>query len=196
MSPSTLADRSNGLWGFKPSTKRVPREGMLGVTSVSRISGAIGPVSHSVRDMDLFYRVLFATPSWKHDIKLVNLGWRDVSPEGKGMGFDGWSGEGNKLRVGVMRDDGVVRPVKPIRRAIDAAVAKLEASGVAEVVEFPAQFFEEGWALTVSGRTALCGRGATCYCLTRAHADCSARCTTSTAVRSSAMRWATSPCGP
>lgn len=123
---------------------------MLGVTALSRISGAIGPVAHSRQDMDLFYRVLFATPSWKHDIKLVPLGWREVDLKGKGAGFEGWSGAGNRLRVGIMRDDGVVRPVKPIRRAIDAMVKQLEGRDDVEVVDFSAEHFEEAWKLTVS----------------------------------------------
>ena len=141
--------RSNGLWGFKPTCRRVPRDGMLGLTAHSRIMGAIGPVCHSKRDLDLFYRVLFDTPTWQRDIKLVPLGWRDVNSEGQGAGFNGWSGAGNKLRIGVMRDDGVVRPVKPIRRAIEAVVVKLGSAGDVELVEFPAKWFEEGWAITV-----------------------------------------------
>lgn len=123
---------------------------MLGVTAHSRVMGALGPVCHSKRDMDLFFRTLFASPSWKHDIKLVNIGWREVSREGKGAGFDGWSGQGNKLRVGVMPDDGVVRPVKPIRRAMQATVEKLKSNPEVEVVECPAKWFEESWGLTVS----------------------------------------------
>ncbi|WVF72560.1 hypothetical protein IAT40_007377 [Kwoniella sp. CBS 6097] len=129
-------------------TKRVPRDGMLGVTALSRISGAIGPICHSVRDMDLFYRVLFATPSWKHDIKLVPLGWREVSEEGRGSGFVGWSGQGNKLRIGVIREDGVVRPVASIRQALDKLVKKLEIRDDVEVVEFPTKFAKEAWLLT------------------------------------------------
>ena len=128
---------------------------MLGVTAHSRVMGAIGPVCHSKRDMDLFFRTLFATPSWKHDIKLVNLGWRDVTPDGKGAGLDGWSGQGNKLRVGYMSDDGVVRPVRPIQRAMQATIEKLKGSANVEMVHFPAKLFEEGWSITVS-RRAVC----------------------------------------
>ena len=54
------------------------------------------------------------------------------------------------MRVGVMRDDGVVRPVKPVRRAMDATVEALIASGKAEIVEVEPMGFEEGWELTVS----------------------------------------------
>lgn len=149
------ADVSNGLWGFKPSSKRVPRDGVLGTTALTRIAGAIGPVAHSLQDLDLFYRVLFASPTWKHDVKLVPLGWREADKNGKGIGFEGWSGSGNKLRIGVMWDDGVVRPVKPIRRAMQAMVDKLKARNDVEVVDFPAELFEEAWKLTVRP-TALC----------------------------------------
>lgn len=106
--------------------------------------------------MDLFYRVLFATHSWKRDIKLVPLGWREADASGRGLGFDGWSGKGNKLRVGVMRDDGVVRPVKPIRRAMDRIISKLEGRDDVELVEFPARYFEESWALTVNPKLSCC----------------------------------------
>ncbi|WWC59840.1 uncharacterized protein I303_102402 [Kwoniella dejecticola CBS 10117] len=131
-----------------PTTKRVPRDGMLGVTAHSRICGSIGPVCHSVRDMDLFYKVLFEAQSWKHDIKLVPLGWRHVDTNGQGAGFDGWSGQGNTMRIGIIRDDGVVRPVAPVRRALDAVVGKLSARTDVELVEFPQLFSKEAWSIT------------------------------------------------
>lgn len=53
-----------------------------------------------------------------------------------------------KLRIGVLYDDGVVRPVAPVRRALDAAVAKLKAAGH-EVVEFTPFKSAENWSLIV-----------------------------------------------
>lgn len=100
--------------------------------------------------MDLFFRVIFDAQPWRTDITLSNAPWRPVDENGKGLGYEGWSGEGGKLRVGVMRDDGVVRPVKPVRRAMDATVAALVKSGKAEIVEVEPMGFEEGWELTVS----------------------------------------------
>jgi amidase len=141
---------SNGLWGFKPTTKRIPRAGLEGITSTSRVAGTIGPVCHSVADMELFFRVIFDAQPWKTDITLVNEPWRPVEESGKGLGYEGWSGAGGKLRVGVMRDDGMVRPVKPVRRAMDATVEALVSSGLAEIVEMEPMGFEEGWELTVS----------------------------------------------
>lgn len=131
----------------------MPREGIIGVTSHSRIAGAIGPVCHSLRDIDLFQRVLFTTRSWRHDIKLVPLGWRDVDANGKGAGFEGWSGAGNKLRVGVMLDDGHVRPVQPIKRALNTMIGKLSNFDKVEVEYIPGKWFAEGWKITVSHTT-------------------------------------------
>jgi hypothetical protein len=52
------------------------------------------------------------------------------------------------MRVGVMRDDGRVRPVSSMRRALDGVVEKLR--GSVEIVEVEPKFFEESWELVVS----------------------------------------------
>ena len=142
---------SNGLWGFKGTTKRVPRAGVDGITSHSRIAGTVGPVCHSRRDLDLWMRVLLGGQAWKRDIKLVHTPWRDAGLDGTGCGYDGWSGKGNKLRVGVMMDDGHLRPVRSITRAMEGMVARLQGFEGVEVVDMPAPegIWEEGWKLTV-----------------------------------------------
>jgi amidase len=141
---------SNGLWGFKPTTKRIPRAGLVGITSTSRVAGTIGPVCHSAADLELFFQVILDAKPWRIDSTILNLPWRAIEENGAGLGFSSWSGKGGKLKIGVMRDDGVVRPVKPIRRALDATVKALEQSGLFELVEVEPRGFEEGWELTVS----------------------------------------------
>lgn len=129
--------------------------------------------------MDLWFKVIFDSQPWRTDITLLNLPWRPVEESGKGLGYEGWSGKGGKLRVGVMRHDGVVRPVKPIRRAIDATVEALEASGTAEFVEVEPMGFEEGWELTVSVISTRHDQSI----------DDSLPCTISMAVKSSVVSW-------
>lgn len=47
----------------------------------------------------------------------------------------------------MLHDDGVVRPVKPIRRALDAAVAKLRQSGQFDVVDFAPFRSADNWEI-------------------------------------------------
>jgi amidase len=143
-----MTNDSNGLWGFKSSSKRLPRDGfqggLSGGTHHARIRGCIGPLARSRRDMELFMRTIMAAESWIDDSSLLPLPWRQ-SNDGKG-----WSGEGGKLRVGVMYDDGRVRPVSSIKRAMDGVVGALRSSGNVEVVEVEPKFFEKSWELVVS----------------------------------------------
>ncbi|GFZ47549.1 Putative amidase C550.07 [Saitozyma sp. JCM 24511] len=139
---------NNGLWGFKPSSKRLPRGGGVGRTSVSRIAGSVGPAAHSLRDMDLFIRVILAAQPWKQDVTLTPLPWRDVDDRGWGAGFEGWSGRCGKLRIGVMWEDGVVRPVKPVRRALETMVRTLETHPGVELVDFVGESVAEIWSIT------------------------------------------------
>lgn len=139
-------DDSNGLWGFKSSSKRLPRDGaqggLSGGTHHARIRGCIGPLTRSRRDMELFMRTIMAAESWRDDSSLLPLPWRE------GEGEKGWSGENGRLRVGVMRTDGRVRPVGSMRRGLDGVVEALK--GRAEIVEVESRFFEESWELVVS----------------------------------------------
>lgn len=148
---NSVADDSNGLWGFKSSTKRLPRDGLQGGlsggTHHARIRGCIGPLARSRRDMELFMWTIMNAESWKYDSSLLPLTWRE-SNDGKGIGYKGWSGEGGKLRVGVMYTDGRCRPVSSIKRAMDSVVGALE--GLGELVEMEPRFFEESWELVVS----------------------------------------------
>jgi amidase len=97
--------------------------------------------------MDLFMRTIMEAQSWMNDTSLLPLPWRSCDGS-KGLGYKGWSGEGGTMRVGVMRDDGRVRPISSMRRALDGVVEKLR--GSLEIVEVEPKFFEESWELVVS----------------------------------------------
>jgi hypothetical protein len=136
---------SNGLWGFKPSSKRLPRGGIV---------GCIGPAAHSLRDLELLVRIVLSAEPWKRDVTLVPMPWRDVDARGVGAGCEGWSGEGGRLRVGIMWEDGVVRPVRPTRRALEGMADKLRDHPRVELVDFTPEFVAEIWKITVSTQAA------------------------------------------
>jgi len=65
---------------------------------------------------------------WLIEPSLIPMPWR------RGP-FD-WLGANNKIRIGVMRDDGLVRPLPPMARAIDEVATALEKSGQFEMVDY------------------------------------------------------------
>ncbi|KAF9777109.1 hypothetical protein IL306_004621 [Fusarium sp. DS 682] len=122
----------NGLYALKPTAARIPKGGMPDLGQ-SLIQVSFGPICHSVQDMELLARVVNAHPHNKYDVTCTPVSWRNVDPVGR------------KLKIGVMKWDGVVMPHPPILRALehtrrilfdiyyqggaDAAIAALEASG-------------------------------------------------------------------
>ncbi|GFZ50431.1 Putative amidase C550.07 [Saitozyma sp. JCM 24511] len=120
----------NGIYGFKPTE-------MVGQES---IAGAIGPMGRSARDMSLFVAAVLAAEPWKIDSSNVGMPWRPSEVTWKG---------GDKPRIGVMWDDGVVRPQPPMRNALQEAVGKLRSAGF-EVVDYAPFRQAEGWEIISS----------------------------------------------
>lgn len=127
-----------GIYSFKPSVGRLPYGGCnvpIMPAGCEAILGSHGPMGRSARDMELYMRLVASTEPWRRDPTLHVKPWREVKPLGR------------KLRVGVLRDDGVVLPVAPIRRALDTAVEKLKASGDFEIVEYSPLKSAENWEI-------------------------------------------------
>ncbi len=118
---------------------------------------AIGPMTRSCRDLEYFIEVIYAALPWKVDptipaipwVRLDSTGWPEGRARVPGPTF-GWAGQTGKLRIGIWKDDGVCMPVKPVRRAMDMVVEKLEKDGRFELVEYTSFKQQEGWELTVS----------------------------------------------
>ncbi|KAM0354996.1 hypothetical protein ACHAPU_000842 [Fusarium lateritium] len=116
----------NGLYAFKPTAARVPKGGMPDLGQ-SLIQVSFGPICHSVKDMELLTRVINAHPFNKYDVTCTPVPWKDPkAPEGK-------------LRIGIMKWDGVVTPHPPVLRALEHTRHLLEKAGH-EVVEFEPPF--------------------------------------------------------
>lgn len=127
-----------GLFGFKPCASRLPKSGnMSGMPNQESIVGAIGPMGVSARDMELFVKVQLAAQPWRVDPSVVKMPWRPEEVS--------WIG-GDKPRIGVQWNDGVVVPQPPMRTALVEAVDKLKAAGF-EVVEVKPRKTAEAWAL-------------------------------------------------
>lgn len=162
-STEILRMASNGLWGFKPTSQRFTNVGIGasiggtsrnqvgGPSSTSLIPGTMGPMAHSCRDLELFAQVILAARPWETAPLLMPLPWRHVTPSGELDGMGKWKGANGKPRIGVIRDDGVVRPLKPVRRALDRCVSALQDAGMQMVEMEIGELIDaaETWKLTV-----------------------------------------------
>ncbi|GMK54264.1 hypothetical protein CspeluHIS016_0108500 [Cutaneotrichosporon spelunceum] len=125
-----------GIYSFKPSVGRLPYGGCnvpIAPAGCEAILGSHGPMGRSARDMEMYMRLVAASEPWRVDPTLHVKPWREVASMQR------------KLRVGVLRDDGVVLPVAPIRRALETAVDKLKAAGDFEILEYTPFKSAENW---------------------------------------------------
>lgn len=116
----------DNLYGIKPSDGRVPyaliEGGSLPGAAKLGLPASAGPLAHSMRDMGLFFQAVSDQKPWLVDPDVVPSLWMSPSSAPK------------KLRIGVVRRDGVIEPLPPIARLLDEAKTKMQKAGI-EVVE-------------------------------------------------------------
>ncbi|OAA60333.1 Amidase [Niveomyces insectorum RCEF 264] len=123
----------NGLYGIRPSTRRLSYEGITSNVRGGRaIPAAIGPMCHSLRDVELLCQVATDAKPWLEDIGAVPVPWQRRPAINR------------KLSIGIMRFDGVVMPHPPVLRGLDEVVKKLEAAGH-DVVQFAPYQHQRAW---------------------------------------------------
>ncbi|OCF78787.1 hypothetical protein I204_00731 [Kwoniella mangroviensis CBS 8886] len=126
-----------GIYGFKPSIYRVPAGGCQMPMCPAGYEGIIcthGPMARSVEDIKLYMEVMVGSEPWLRDpnVQVKPWNYNFVFPQ-------------EKIRVGFMLDDGVVKPLAPMQRALKEIAAKLEASGLFEVVPYKCILAAEAW---------------------------------------------------
>ncbi|KAL1592327.1 hypothetical protein SLS60_011404 [Paraconiothyrium brasiliense] len=116
-----------GLYGAKPSDGRVPYAGQEGGSkpAVAKlgVAASAGPMAHTMRDIELFFRAVSEQQPWELDPDVIPGPWGSLS-----------SVAGEKMRIGIVRRDGVVEPHPPILRLLDEVAGRVRRSGI-EVVE-------------------------------------------------------------
>jgi amidase len=110
----------DGVFGFKPSVGRIPYAGEAPCGrfgNPSQILSCIGPGGHSVRDMELFMRVVIDSEPWDLAEGAIAVPWRRVQPPNR------------KLRLGMILED-AKRPLHPpMLRTMKSAEKELTAAG-------------------------------------------------------------------
>ncbi|ETN43856.1 uncharacterized protein HMPREF1541_10987 [Cyphellophora europaea CBS 101466] len=118
-----------GLWALKCSKGRVPAKGLASTYDGNESTNAgLGPLSRSVSGLEVGIRALLATRPWERDPGCIPMAWKSQ----EAIRATG------KLRIAVLRDDGVVEPVASVVRAIQMVIKALERVGH-EVVDLPAE---------------------------------------------------------
>ncbi|KAI1403600.1 amidase [Hypoxylon fuscum] len=124
---------NNGLFGYKPTTNRMPTAGW---SIPESILGAVGPISTSLEGARLFGQTVVGRKPWLKQPSLVALDWRDSTqyfPD-------------RKLRIGVIYNDGIVRPQPPLLRAITELVGKLKDKPNIELVDWKPWKHDLAWS--------------------------------------------------
>lgn len=136
---------NNGVYGLRPTSYRLPVEGfsatMLGQEQIVPV---VGPLSTSLEGVKLFMKTLIDAKPWIKEPSLIPIPWRTeaqlpVLPNG-----------GKKLKIGVLYDDGVVRPHPPVLRALKEVVEKLGGVEGVDVVEWQPYKHDDAWTIISS----------------------------------------------
>lgn len=118
----------NGLYGIRPSSGRLPYEGMANsMDGQNTILSVVGPIATSVGALRLMIKSILTQQPWLYDPLVNEIPWRDEQ-EQKTLDLINAT-SGSQLVFGVFRHDGQVQPHPPVRRAIDIAVKTLEKLG-------------------------------------------------------------------
>ncbi|KAF9880838.1 hypothetical protein CkaCkLH20_01880 [Colletotrichum karsti] len=135
-----------GLYGFKSTSYYLPMRGFTGDSGYIgelNVLASSGPLSVSLRDMDLFVSVLKNAQPHLEDPRLIPIPWTGLETQRKSV----------PLKVGFMMNDGIVMPQPPVIRALEWAREKLSKSPAFEVKDFTA--FKTAEAITNINRIIL-----------------------------------------
>jgi len=113
-----------GIFTIRPSHGRFPhfdaRSGLVGQEAVGSVHG---PMARSVADLRLWAESVANASPWYRDPKCIELPWRPVDLK-------------QKVRLGVLWNNGIVTPTPPVQRALKYVVEKLRKKGY-EMVDWP-----------------------------------------------------------
>ncbi|KAF5658990.1 general amidase [Fusarium heterosporum] len=123
-----------GLYGFKPSSSRLPYAGVpVSTDGQEHVPSSIGPLARSLSSIYQLTKEITLQEPWTKDCRCVPIPWHQND-------YD--STLKRKLTIGILRDDGVVKPHPTISRMMDEVAAALASDGH-ELVEWKPDFHAE-----------------------------------------------------
>lgn len=124
-----------GLYGLRPSYARLPYWGVpVSTEGQEHVPSSIGPLGRHLTSVTSVMRSLIQQKPWEMDAKCAPIPWREnVYQEYLAK---------KPLTIGLLLDDGVVRPHPPLTRVLKGVVEKLKKAGH-DVVEWNAHWHAE-----------------------------------------------------
>ncbi|KAJ5847171.1 hypothetical protein N7455_011128 [Penicillium solitum] len=108
----------NGIYALRPSADRIPYGGQTSSArgGLAGIKPCAGPLATSVRDLELFMRLVTNADPWQFDSSALFSPWRIVSPK-------------SALRLGFIEEDPHFPLHPPVLRTLTRATGKLQEAG-------------------------------------------------------------------
>lgn len=117
---------ANGLYGIRPSTGRMPYEGMANsMDGQNTILSVVGPLATSAASLKLVMKSILSQEPWLHDPLVHEIPWRDEQEAHTRQ----MAQSPGKLSFGLLGHDGMCSVHPPIKRAIDVMVQTIERLG-------------------------------------------------------------------
>ncbi|KAH7357367.1 acetamidase [Pyrenochaeta sp. MPI-SDFR-AT-0127] len=130
-----IPSHMNGLYGLKPSSTRLPYQGVsVSTEGQEHVPSVIGPMSRNLNSLIAVTKEVIDQSPWDHDPKCCPVPWRAEL-------FD--ETRSRPLVIAVMRDDAVVRPHPPISRVLHEVAVKLQEAGHEVVSWMPGTLHQE-----------------------------------------------------
>ena len=103
----------------------------------------MGPLSTSIKGLQLFMKTVLDAKPWLDDPSLVPVPWRDQQ-------LSVGNSDGRVLKIAVLWDDDVVKPQPPINRALQEVEKRLKGVQNIEIVNWKPYKHDYAWELIVS----------------------------------------------
>lgn len=118
----------SGCYSIRCSTGRWPKAGVdTAMPGQEGIPSVFSPMARTLHDLIYFTRSLIQCKPWKYDHSVHPMPWREEV-------YSAVVASSRKLRIGVLRTDGVIDPSPACARALQTTVEALQAAGH-EIVE-------------------------------------------------------------
>ncbi|KAL2835379.1 amidase signature domain-containing protein [Aspergillus pseudoustus] len=116
-----------GIYGFKATSYTLPMERLLAAPFAAELNVlcSTGPMCTSIRDMDMFMRLMADAKPYLLDPRLVPIPWTGLQTS---LGR-------RRLKVGIIKNDGFIEPQPPVKRAIKWASDLLSNPKHADLLE-------------------------------------------------------------
>ena len=145
----------NGLYGIRPSSDRLPYEGMAySMDGQNSILSVVGPLSYTAASLKSVIKALLSQQPWLHDPLCHKIPWRDDQVR---VVQDLLESK-KQLYFGILIQDGQIMSHPPVRRATDMIASTIEKLGH-KIVPWKPPLHKRGNDVCVRRQMTFCGIG-------------------------------------